>query len=161
MIIMQTKLNTFLNCLIGAFMGVFIARCIYTYWDYKTHPAVYAVSSAPWYTAILLSGGVSGTIISAALIIKAIIRKKLKRMNFKLQISFAMTLIIAGFVSSLWFDQYIWYNLGWVFTGIIFFINPVYPKNVIHLEQEKAEKGIRIGAMIVVFMGLMNHGFGI
>ena len=62
---MWNKLNTFLNCLIGAFIGVFLARSVYTYWDYTTHPEIYAVSSAPWYTAILLFGIVSGAIILA------------------------------------------------------------------------------------------------
>ncbi len=51
---MRDKINNFLNCLIGAFIGVFLARSVYTYWDYKTHPELYAVSSAPWYTTILL-----------------------------------------------------------------------------------------------------------
>ena len=73
---MWNKLNTFLNCLIGAFIGVFLARSVYTYWDYKTHPEIYAVSSAPWYTAILLFGVISGAIILGALIVKALIRWK-------------------------------------------------------------------------------------
>ena len=29
---MRDKINTFLNCLIGAFIGVFLARSVYTYW---------------------------------------------------------------------------------------------------------------------------------
>ena len=73
---MWNKLNTFLNCVIGAFTGVFLARSVYTYWDYKTHPEIYAVSSAPWYTAILLFGVISGAIILGALIVKALIRWK-------------------------------------------------------------------------------------
>ena len=73
---MWNKLNTFLNCLIGVFIGVFLARSVYTYWDYKTHPEIYAVSSAPWYTAILLFGVISGAIILGALIVKALIRWK-------------------------------------------------------------------------------------
>ena len=73
---MWNKLNTFLNCVIGAFTGVFLARSVYTYWDYKTHPEIYAVSSAPWYTAILLFGVISGVIILGALIVKALIRWK-------------------------------------------------------------------------------------
>ena len=73
---MWNKRNTFLNCVIGAFTGVFLARSVYTYWDYKTHPEIYAVSSAPWYTAILLFGVISGAIILGALIVKALIRWK-------------------------------------------------------------------------------------
>ena len=76
---MWNKLNTFLNCLIGVFIGGFLARSVYTYWDYKTHPEIYEVSSAPWYTVILLFGIVSGAIILAALIVKVMIREKVKK----------------------------------------------------------------------------------
>ncbi len=76
---MYYKLNTFLNCLIGAFIGVFFARSVYTYWDYRAHPEIYKVSSAPWYTSILLFGIVSGAIILAALIVKVMIRGKVKK----------------------------------------------------------------------------------
>ena len=76
---MWNKLNTFLNCLIGVFIGVFLARSVYTYWDYTTYPEIYAVSSAPWYTAILLFGIVSGAIILAAMLVKVMIREKVKK----------------------------------------------------------------------------------
>ena len=48
------KLNHILNIIIGAFVGVFIGHGIYVYWDFKTHPDLYAVRSAPWYTNILV-----------------------------------------------------------------------------------------------------------
>ena len=70
------KINTFLNCLIGAFIGVFIAESISTYWDYKTHPEIYEVTSAPWYTSIILFGIITLAIILVPLIVKFIIRKK-------------------------------------------------------------------------------------
>ena len=76
---MWNKLNRFLNCLIGAFIGVFLAGSIYTYWDYKTHPEIYAVTSAPWYTSILLFGIITLAIILVALVIKLIIRKKIRK----------------------------------------------------------------------------------
>ena len=78
---MWNRLNTFLNCVIGAFTGVFLAESIYTYWDYKTHPELYAVTSAPWYTTILLFGVVSAGIILAAFIVKLMIGEKLTFQN--------------------------------------------------------------------------------
>lgn len=48
------KLNHILNIIIGAFVGVSIGHGIYVYWDFKTHPDLYAVRSAPWYTSILV-----------------------------------------------------------------------------------------------------------
>mgnify|MGYP000763585074 CR=1 FL=1 len=82
------------------------------------------------------------------------------RINFRLQIIVTLILIIVGLISSLWSNEDIYYNLAWALIGLIFFINPVYPKNAIHLEQEKAKKGIRIAGMILVFIGLTN-GFGV
>ena len=73
------KINTFLNCLIGAIIGVFIAESISTYWDYETHPEIYEVTSAPWYTPILLFGIITLAIILVALIIKLIIMKKVRK----------------------------------------------------------------------------------
>ena len=73
---MRDKINNFLNCLIGAFIGVFLSRSVYTYWDYKTHPEIYETTSAPWYTAVLLYGVITLAVILAALIIKLVIRKR-------------------------------------------------------------------------------------
>lgn len=82
------------------------------------------------------------------------------KINFRTQIIVTTILVIVGFLSSLWFAKDIYYNLAWTFTGLVFFINPVYPKNLTNLEQEKAKKGIRIAGMILVFIGLTN-GFGV
>lgn len=71
-----------------------------------------------------------------------------------------MILIIVGFISSLRFAKDMYYNLAWAFTGLLFFINPVYPINIRDLEQDKVKKGIRIAGMILVFIGLTN-GFGV
>ncbi len=69
------KLNNFLNILIGAFVGVFVGRGIYVYWDFKTHPDLYAVQSAPWYTSVLVSGAVTLAVVVVAVIAKIIIKK--------------------------------------------------------------------------------------
>ena len=75
---MLKKLNQILNTIIGAFVGVFIGHGIYVFWDFKTHPDLYAMQSAPWYTSILLYGIVTVVVLIAAVIIKLIIRQKLK-----------------------------------------------------------------------------------
>ena len=77
------KINTILNCVIGAFTGVFIAESIYTYWDYKTHPEIYGVTSAPWYTSILMFGIITLAIILVALVIKLIIRIRFDRNKYQ------------------------------------------------------------------------------
>ena len=40
-------LKIFLGCSVGVFLG----SCIYQYDHFRTHPALYAMQSAPWYTA--------------------------------------------------------------------------------------------------------------
>ena len=82
------------------------------------------------------------------------------RINFRTQIIVTLILVIVGFISSLWLAKDIYYNLAWAFTGLVFFINPVYPINITNIEPEKAKKGIRIAGMILVFIGLTN-GFGV
>ncbi len=69
------RLNQFLNILIGAFVGVFIGHGIYVYWDFKTHPDLYAAWSAPWYTSILVYGAFTLVVVVVAVIAKIIIKK--------------------------------------------------------------------------------------
>ncbi len=70
------KFNAILNFIISTLVGAFIAEGIYKYWDYKTHPDLYAVSSAPWYTAIQIFGVVVASVVVVAIILKIIIRKR-------------------------------------------------------------------------------------
>ena len=72
------KLNHILNIVIGSFIGVFIGHGIYVYWDYKTHPDLYAMQSAPWYTSIFVYGVVTLIILVVFAVAKSIIRKKIK-----------------------------------------------------------------------------------
>lgn len=82
------------------------------------------------------------------------------RMNFRTQMVVAVILVLAGFLISFWTAEDMYYNLAWALTGLVFFINPVYPETLTNFEQEKAKKGIRIVGMIFVFIGLTN-GFGV
>ena len=63
-----------LMCVIGAFLG----STIYTCWDYHAHPGLYALTSAPWYTSIVMHGIL--TAIAAAVLLAAMymVKKKLK-----------------------------------------------------------------------------------
>lgn len=72
-------LNQVLNIIIGAVVGVFIGHGIYVFWDFKTHPDLYAMQSAPWYTSILFVGIETAVVLVIAIIIKLIIRQKLKQ----------------------------------------------------------------------------------
>lgn len=82
------------------------------------------------------------------------------KVNFKLQMVIFAILVVSGFVLSLCLKADIFYNLAWALVALILFINPVYPKNLVSLEEEQAKKGVRIAAVVIFFIGLTN-GFGV
>lgn len=73
---MLKKLNGILNIVIGTCIGIYIGYGICVFLDYKTHPDLYIVRSAPWYTGILLYGIVTAVVLSVLILIKLIIRLK-------------------------------------------------------------------------------------
>lgn len=72
------KLSTLLNCMIGAFIGVFIGHGIYVIYDYKTRPELYAMWPAPWYISILEYEGITLIVILLCFLAKVIIKHKQK-----------------------------------------------------------------------------------
>lgn len=76
---MLKKINSILNIIIGSSIGVFIGHGIYVCRDYKTHPDLYAMQSAPWYTSILVYGIFTIVVLIAGIMIKLIIRRRLKQ----------------------------------------------------------------------------------
>ena len=82
------------------------------------------------------------------------------KISFKAQLMIAAIIVIGGFVFSLYFENDIFYNFTWAFVGVLFFINPVYPESKVHLEEVKAQKAMRIAAVVVFFAGITN-GFGV
>ena len=72
---MLKRLNQIANITIGSFIGY----GIYVFWNYKTHPDLYAMQSAPWYTSIFVYGIVMLIFVMVAVIAKLIIRKKMKK----------------------------------------------------------------------------------
>lgn len=77
------KLNTILNIIMGTCVGVFIGHGIYIVWDFKTHPELYAMQSAPWYTGILIYGVFTIIVLLICVAIKIIINHISKQRNLK------------------------------------------------------------------------------
>jgi len=75
---MLNKLNDILNIIMGSCIGVFIGHGAYVFWDYKAHPDLYALQSAPWYTSILIYGQFTVVFLIIMATIKLMIRKKIK-----------------------------------------------------------------------------------
>lgn len=74
---MLKRVNELINIVIGVSIGVFIGYGLYSFWDFKSHPELYAMQSAPWYTRLILWGAVTIGIVAIAAIIKLIIRKRI------------------------------------------------------------------------------------
>lgn len=67
-------LRTLIWCLIGSFAGVSIFR----YYDYKTHPDLYAWQSAPWYLQIEILAVLTGIAIILLLLFMLFLKRKIK-----------------------------------------------------------------------------------
>lgn len=72
------KLYGFLRILLWCFIGVFLGSSLFRYLDYKTHPGLYEMQSAPWYTAIQIRGLFTVVLVVIILAAIAVIRKKMK-----------------------------------------------------------------------------------
>ena len=57
-------------------VGVLIGHSVYRYIDFRKHPELYAMQSAPWYTSIIVQGVVTIAIMAVCMIVILILRKK-------------------------------------------------------------------------------------
>ena len=77
------KLNTILNTFMGAIVGVFIGHGGFVVWNFKTHPKLYAMQSAPWYTSILVYGIFTIVVLAVCIVLKVILKHYAKKSNGK------------------------------------------------------------------------------
>lgn len=73
------RLNTVLNTIMAAFVGVFLGHSVYVIWNFKARPELYDMQSAPWYTSILVYGAFTLVVLIICIIIKLIIKHKQNR----------------------------------------------------------------------------------
>ena len=69
------KLDQFLHTLFWVAPGMFAGFALYEYIDYKAHPGLYAMWSAPWYVGLLPPGVVCLMVMAAAWVLRRVIRK--------------------------------------------------------------------------------------
>ncbi len=72
---MKEKINWILNILMGTMVGVWLGHGLYVLWDYKTHPDLYAMQSAPWYTSILTYSLFTVVGLGIVVLLKVLLRK--------------------------------------------------------------------------------------
>ncbi len=55
---MKEKVQKAVKAVLGLALGVFVGRSLWLRQDVISHPELYAANSAPWYTPLLLEGGI-------------------------------------------------------------------------------------------------------
>lgn len=70
------KLYSILKIVLWSFIGVFIGKSLFTWYDYKAHPDLYAVQSVPWYLSIEINAVFTITVVIVILTVMWMIRKK-------------------------------------------------------------------------------------
>ena len=73
------KLYQTLKIFLGCMAGVFLGSCIYRYWEFKAHPDLYAMQSAPWYLPLKIQGIL--TVVLAVIVLAAmwLVRKNINK----------------------------------------------------------------------------------
>ena len=73
------KLNTIMGVIAGSTAGAYIGHVIWRVWDYRTHPDLYIVQSAPWYLSIWINAVFTAAALAVELVIYLLLRRRWKR----------------------------------------------------------------------------------
>ena len=76
----------------------------------------------------------------------------MKRLSFKMQIYISLAILVCLFAFEQIFKMGIFHNVAWIIIGLLFFINPVWPKSVDWRNHAELKKGIRIGSVLVIIV---------
>ena len=76
----------------------------------------------------------------------------LKQLSFRTQGYISLAIIGCAFVFEQIFKMGIFHNIGWVIVGLLFIINPVWPKAMDWRNHDELKKGIRIGSVLVIIL---------
>lgn len=60
---MLQKAKRLLQTAMWCSVGVYIGRAIWLWLDYRAHPGLYAMASAPWYTPLLFGAAITAGIL--------------------------------------------------------------------------------------------------
>ncbi len=84
----------------------------------------------------------------------------MKRLSFKTQMYISLAVIVCFSALAQFFKMGIFHNIAWIIIGLLFCINPVWPRAVDWKNHAELKKGVRIGSVlvIVVFGFLVRYG---
>ena len=73
------KLYDFLWIAVCSCVGVFIGSSAYTFWDYRAHPGLYAMQSAPWYLSIQTRAVFTAAAVAVLLLLGWFVRLRINK----------------------------------------------------------------------------------
>ena len=76
------------------------------------------------------------------------------KFTFKQQIITTTIVLLGTFLLSILLKQGIFFNLGWIVSGLMFVLNPVYPDLSVNANLDNIEKSIRVVGIVLVAIGL-------
>ncbi len=76
------------------------------------------------------------------------------KFTFKQQIITTAIILLGTFLLSILLKQGIFFNLGWIVSGLMFVVNPVYPDLSVNANLDNIEKSIRVVGIVLVAIGL-------
>ena len=76
------------------------------------------------------------------------------KVTFKQQIITTAMVLLGTFLLSILLKQGIFFNLGWIVSGLMFVVNPVYPDLSVNANLDNIEKSIRVVGIVLVAIGL-------
>lgn len=76
------------------------------------------------------------------------------KFTFKQQIITTAIVLLGTFLISILLKQGIFFNLGWIVSGLMFVVNPVYPDLSVNANLDNIEKSIRVVGIVLVAIGL-------
>lgn len=76
----------------------------------------------------------------------------MKQLSFKTQVYISLAIVACAFLCGQIFKTGVFHNIGWILVGLLFVINPVWPKAVDWRNHDELSKGIRIGGVLVIIV---------
>mgnify|MGYP000718880616 FL=1 len=76
------------------------------------------------------------------------------KFTFKQQIITTAIVLLGTFLLSILLKQGTFFNLGWIVSGLMFVVNPVYPDLSVNANLDNIEKSIRVVGIVLVAIGL-------
>ena len=76
------------------------------------------------------------------------------KFTFKQQIITTAIVLLGTFLLSILLKQGIFFNLGWIVSGLMCVVNPVYPDLSVNANLDNIEKSIRVVGIVLVAIGL-------